>query len=181
LWRLEDDEDTQHDRERANFHRGNRQMAEFQVLVPSDRKVESVKGDGVAAALMVTITPPEAEFSVQTYSIPNAMPPRVITIQFEIWRRHSLGAAPSSGEADHFHALSGSLQAPKLRIAVFPKENGWHARVYGDEASARPLQKQIDDVTKKLNDLYELETELATIHVNVAHSCDQPKPLDRAQ
>jgi hypothetical protein len=59
-------------------------MAEFQILVPNDRRVESVMGDGVPAALMVTVTPPEAEFSVQTYSIPNAMPPRVITIQFEI-------------------------------------------------------------------------------------------------
>jgi hypothetical protein len=59
-------------------------MAEFQVLVPTDRKVESVMGDGVPAALMLTITPPDAEFSVQTYSVPNAMPPRVITIQFEI-------------------------------------------------------------------------------------------------
>jgi hypothetical protein len=59
-------------------------MAEFQVLVPNDRKVETVMGDGVPAALMVTITPPEAEFSVQTYSIPDALPPRVITIQFEI-------------------------------------------------------------------------------------------------
>ena len=59
-------------------------MAEFQILVPEDRRVESVMGDGVPAALMVTVTPPEAEFSVQTYSIPNAMPPRVITIQFEI-------------------------------------------------------------------------------------------------
>ncbi len=59
-------------------------MAEFQVLVPNDRKVESVMGDGDTAALMVTITPPEAEFSVQTYSSPSSMPPRVITIQFEI-------------------------------------------------------------------------------------------------
>ena len=40
-------------------------MAEFQVLVPNDRKVESVMGDGDTAALMVTITPPEAEFLVQ--------------------------------------------------------------------------------------------------------------------
>ena len=59
-------------------------MAEFQILVPQDRKVELVLGDGEPAALMVTITPPEAEFSVQTYSIPSSMPPRVITIQFEI-------------------------------------------------------------------------------------------------
>ena len=40
-------------------------MAEFQVLVPNDRKVESVMGDGETAALMVTITPPEAEFSAK--------------------------------------------------------------------------------------------------------------------
>jgi hypothetical protein len=66
-------------------------MAEFQVLVPNDRKVESVMGDGDTAALMVTITPPEAEFSVQTYSIPSSMPPRVITIQFEIWLLAFLG------------------------------------------------------------------------------------------
>jgi hypothetical protein len=59
-------------------------MAEFQVLVPTDRKVESVMGDGVPAALLLTIAPPDAEFSVQTYSVPNALPPRVITIQFEI-------------------------------------------------------------------------------------------------
>ena len=59
-------------------------MAEFQILVPKDRKVEPVLGDGEPAALMVTITPPEAEFSVQTYSIPSSMPPRVIIIQFEI-------------------------------------------------------------------------------------------------
>jgi hypothetical protein len=59
-------------------------MAEFQILVPNDRKVESVLGDGEPAALMVTITPPEAQFSIQTYSVPSPLPPRVITIQFEI-------------------------------------------------------------------------------------------------
>jgi hypothetical protein len=60
------------------------QMAEFQILVPNDRKVEFVIGDGEPASLMVTITPPEAEFSIQTYSIQSALPPRVITIQFEV-------------------------------------------------------------------------------------------------
>jgi hypothetical protein len=54
-------------------------------------------------------------------------------------------------------SLCSQLAQPKLRIGVFPKGNGWHVRVYGDEASARPLQKQIADVTKELNELYELE------------------------
>jgi hypothetical protein len=58
-------------------------MAEFQILVPSDRQVESVMGDGVPAALMVTITPPDAEFSIRTYSVESVLPPHVITIQFE--------------------------------------------------------------------------------------------------
>jgi hypothetical protein len=58
-------------------------MAEFQILVPNDRKVEMVMGDGEPATLMVTITQPEAGYSIQTYSVPGASPPRVITIQFE--------------------------------------------------------------------------------------------------
>jgi hypothetical protein len=53
--------------------------------------------------------------------------------------------------------VRSQLAQPKLRIGVFPKGNGWYARVYGDEASARPLQKQIDDVTKALNEIYDLE------------------------
>ena len=58
-------------------------MPEFQILVPNDRKVELVMGDDTLAALMVSITPPETEYSIQTYSVPTALPPRVITIQFE--------------------------------------------------------------------------------------------------
>jgi len=58
-------------------------MPEFQILVPNDRKVELVMGDDTPAALMVTITPPETEYSIQTYSVPTVLPPRVITIQFE--------------------------------------------------------------------------------------------------
>jgi hypothetical protein len=58
-------------------------MTEFQILVPNDRKVESVMGDGLPAAMMVSMTPPDSEFSIQTYSIETALPPRVITIQFE--------------------------------------------------------------------------------------------------
>jgi hypothetical protein len=58
-------------------------MAEFQILVPNDRKVQAVLGDGEPAALMVTITQPEAGCSIQTYSVSAALPPRVITIQFE--------------------------------------------------------------------------------------------------
>jgi hypothetical protein len=58
-------------------------MPEFQILVPNDRKVEVVMGDATLAALMVTITPPEAGYSIQTYSVPTSLPPRVITIQFE--------------------------------------------------------------------------------------------------
>ena len=39
-------------------------MAEFQILVPNDRKVELVMGDDTPATLMVTITPPETEYSI---------------------------------------------------------------------------------------------------------------------
>ena len=59
-------------------------MAEFQILVPNDRKVGLVMGDDTLATLMVTITPPETEYSIQTYSVPDSLlPPRVITIEFE--------------------------------------------------------------------------------------------------
>jgi hypothetical protein len=58
-------------------------MAEFQVLVPNDRKVASVMGDGTPATLMMTITPPDTEYAIQTYSVPDSLPPGVITIEFE--------------------------------------------------------------------------------------------------
>ena len=59
-------------------------MVEFKILVPNDRKVGLVKGDGTPATLMVTITPPETEYSIQTYSVPDSvLPPRVITIEFK--------------------------------------------------------------------------------------------------
>jgi hypothetical protein len=59
-------------------------MAEFQILVPNDRKIELVIGDDTPATLMVTITPPETNYSIHTYSVPDSLlPPRVITIKFE--------------------------------------------------------------------------------------------------
>ena len=59
-------------------------MPEFKILVPNDRKVGLVTGDGTPATLMMTITPPETEYAIQTYSVPDSLPPRVITIEFEI-------------------------------------------------------------------------------------------------
>jgi hypothetical protein len=54
--------------------------------------------------------------------------------------------------------VRSQLAQPKLRLAVFPKGNGWHARAYGDEAATRQLQKSIDEVTKQLNKLYKLDS-----------------------
>jgi hypothetical protein len=90
-------------------------MAEFQILVPNNRKVEMVMGDGAPAALMVTITQPEADCSIQTYSVPGASPPRVITIRFETYGAGLLTngrpVSKPSNETTERDAVCGALLA----------------------------------------------------------------------
>ena len=50
------------------------------------------------------------------------------------------------------------LAEPKLRIAVYPKAHGWHAKVYAEQGSARDVQKRVDEVARELNEIYDLES-----------------------
>ena len=50
------------------------------------------------------------------------------------------------------------LAEPKLRIAVYPKAHGWHAKVYAEQGSARDLQKRVDEIARELNEIYDLES-----------------------
>jgi len=53
--------------------------------------------------------------------------------------------------------IRSHLAQPKLRIAVYPRSSGWHAKVYA-EGSARDLQKRVDEVARELNRIYDLES-----------------------
>lgn len=54
--------------------------------------------------------------------------------------------------------IRSQLAEPKLRIAVYPKAHGWHAKVYAEQGSARDLQKRVDEVARELNEIYDLES-----------------------
>jgi hypothetical protein len=54
--------------------------------------------------------------------------------------------------------IRSHLAQPELRVAVYPKVTGWHARVYVEEVNASEVQKRVDDVVKSLNTLYDLES-----------------------
>jgi hypothetical protein len=50
------------------------------------------------------------------------------------------------------------LAQPNLRIAVYPKVSGWHAKVYVEGGSTSDLQKRVDEVVRELNAIYDLST-----------------------
>ena len=50
------------------------------------------------------------------------------------------------------------LAQPGLRIAVYPRASGWHAKVYAEQGSARDLQKRVDEVVRELSRIYDLES-----------------------
>ena len=54
--------------------------------------------------------------------------------------------------------IRSQLAEPKLRIAVYPKARGWHAKVYAEQGSTRDLQKRVDEVARGLNEIYDLES-----------------------
>jgi hypothetical protein len=54
--------------------------------------------------------------------------------------------------------IRSQLAEPKLRIAVYPKARGWHAKVYAEQGSTRDLQKGVDEVARGLNEIYDLES-----------------------
>ena len=54
--------------------------------------------------------------------------------------------------------IRSQLAKQKLRIAVYPKAHGWHAKVYAEQGSARDLQKRVDEVARELNEIYDLES-----------------------
>ena len=54
--------------------------------------------------------------------------------------------------------IRSQLAEPKLRIAVYPKAHGWHAKVYAEQGSARDLQKRVDEVARELNEIYDLKS-----------------------
>ena len=54
--------------------------------------------------------------------------------------------------------IRSQLAQPELRVAIYPRVAGWHAKVYVEEADARDLQKRVDEVVQLLNALYDLES-----------------------
>ena len=54
--------------------------------------------------------------------------------------------------------IRSQLVQPKLRVAVYPKASGWHAKVYAEQGAARDFQKRVDEVARELNELYDLES-----------------------
>ena len=50
------------------------------------------------------------------------------------------------------------LAQPKLRIAIYPKTSGWHAKVYAEQGSAPDLQMRVDEVARELFRKYDLES-----------------------
>jgi hypothetical protein len=54
--------------------------------------------------------------------------------------------------------IRSRLNAPKLRVAVYPDAGGWHATVYAEPGAARDLQRRVDQETRELNAHYDLAT-----------------------
>jgi hypothetical protein len=48
------------------------------------------------------------------------------------------------------------LAEPNLRIAVYAKVTGWHAKVYAEEGAVHDLQRRADEVVRELNAIYDL-------------------------
>jgi hypothetical protein len=54
--------------------------------------------------------------------------------------------------------IGSQLAQPELRIGVYAKASGWHAKVYAEQGSAGDLQKRVDEVTRELSRIYDLKS-----------------------
>lgn len=54
--------------------------------------------------------------------------------------------------------IRSQLGQPKLRIAVYPKARGWHAKVYAEQGSVRDLQDRVDEIARELGQTYDLQS-----------------------
>ena len=58
-------------------------------------------------------------------------------------------AKKEKGAVELAKLIRSQLAQPKLRIAVYPKGRGWHAKVYAEQGSAHDLQKRVDEVARE--------------------------------
>ena len=62
----------------------------------------------------------------------------------------------TAGEIAEF--IRQGLKEPELRVAVYSDPHGWHATVYADPRVALELQMKVDQVSRELRSLYELQS-----------------------
>jgi hypothetical protein len=67
-------------------------------------------------------------------------------------------AKPEKSAVELAKLIRSQLGQPKLRIAVYPKARGWHAKVYAGQGSVRDMQDRVDEIARELGRTYDLQS-----------------------